>query len=720
MNAHRKSPKKLADRAFPLILGSVALVLLVFLAFHRGLHFGFQWDDDYHVTSNACVVGPWGFREIWTTNSANFFPFVLSTLRLENMLWGINPHLFHLVTIIFHCCTAVVLWRVLKELSIPGAWIGAAIWCVHPLQSESTLWISEQKNTESALFYLLSILCYLKSPMRVYAKPDRYYLGSLLFALLAITSKTSTVILPGILLLCTWWKDQKNLSCRVFLLIPYFFISGVASYLTILEQKFHVGAVGHEYTLDWVQRVGLAGTTPWFYLWKFITPWSLCFIYPKWSASELVPLGWFLLVGWASILLLLFGYQHRHNSQVAKATFFALACFLISLLPVLGLFDGYFFRYSYVSDHFQYLASMATAGGCGAIITLLTRRSGTSGMFFLTILILLFTALITIDIKDSQRFKDRDSLWKNTVSRNSGCWMAMNNLGNLRYAEGNKEEAVAWFEKSCAIHTQDEGVWNNLAVIAMDSGRFDEAKVFLDRALAIDAKNSKVLSTFSKYYLHQGNESMALDFALRAATSNNLNTEACCMAASLLIRQGRYEEGEHMLSETKRNSPRDINAYLMLASLLENEGRLKDESVEYQKILDIYPDNPQAIREYSRLLIASDPIRAEQMLFDYLKKNSSDFNAWNILAMARISQGNTDGAQVSLARSLEISADQPEAMRYQALLKASKGFVKEATEIAIKADYLARKQKNLELSHVLQKDLSNYRSGEQILINTSP
>jgi hypothetical protein len=140
----------LLDRAkvLPFWIGSLALLALTFLAYFKALHFGFIWDDDYHVTANPCVVGPWGLREIWTTSSANFFPLVLSTLRGEFLLWGVNPSLFHLINLLFHALSTIALWMVLREMKVPGAWLGAALWCIHPVQMESAMWISEQKNNQ--------------------------------------------------------------------------------------------------------------------------------------------------------------------------------------------------------------------------------------------------------------------------------------------------------------------------------------------------------------------------------------------------------------------------------------------------------------------------------------------------------------------------------------------------------------------------------------------
>jgi protein O-mannosyl-transferase len=101
-------------------------------------------------------------KEIWTTDNARYYPLVLTTFWLEHALWGLEPLPYHLVNVFMHGACAVVLWRVLRSLQIPGAWLGAALWALHPVQVESVAWISEMKNTQSGLFYLLSTLFFVK------------------------------------------------------------------------------------------------------------------------------------------------------------------------------------------------------------------------------------------------------------------------------------------------------------------------------------------------------------------------------------------------------------------------------------------------------------------------------------------------------------------------------------------------------------------------------
>ncbi len=152
------------------------------------------------LTANPCIVGPLGLKEIWTTNAADICPLVLTTFWVEHALWGLEPLPYHLVNILMHGACAVLLWRVLRSLHVQGAWFGAALWAAHPVEVESVAWITEMKNTESALFFLLSIVFFVKwltaKELSGRNRGGWHYALSLLFAALAMASKSSTVILP--------------------------------------------------------------------------------------------------------------------------------------------------------------------------------------------------------------------------------------------------------------------------------------------------------------------------------------------------------------------------------------------------------------------------------------------------------------------------------------------------------------------------------------------
>src|SRR5438270_3381070 len=176
------------------LLGAIVLLLLVFLVYARLGTAGFIWDDESHLTQNPCIIGPLGLTDIWTSASAFYYPLVLTTFWVLHHFVGLNPLPYHILNVAFHAGSALLLWRVLVQLRVRGAWLGAAIWALHPVLVQSVAWITEMKNTQSAFFYLLAISLFLQS--REARDRRLLYWLAVLSSAVAIASKPSTVMLP--------------------------------------------------------------------------------------------------------------------------------------------------------------------------------------------------------------------------------------------------------------------------------------------------------------------------------------------------------------------------------------------------------------------------------------------------------------------------------------------------------------------------------------------
>src|SRR5438105_3938618 len=292
---------------------TLLLVALVFAAYSRVFNAGFIWDDESHLTQNPCIVGPLGLKEVWTSARAVYYPLVLTTFWTLHKFVGLSPWPYHFLNVLLHAASAILLWQVLRQLDVRGGWLGAMLWALHPVMVQSVAWVTELKNTQSCLFYLLSIFYFLKwegdftadyadgldrsspgelakSPFRGFAvspaRTWRWFALSLVFFLLATLSKPSVVMLPVALALCIWWQtgriDRRNVSA----LVPFVLISAVASAWTIFEQKFHAGATGAEWAQTWPERLIIAGRGIWFYLAKLAWPDPLIFIYPRWEINS--------------------------------------------------------------------------------------------------------------------------------------------------------------------------------------------------------------------------------------------------------------------------------------------------------------------------------------------------------------------------------------------------------------------------------------------------
>ncbi len=499
-----------------------ALVLsaLVFIAYAQVFRAGFIWDDESHLTRNPCVIGPLGLKEIWTSAQAVYYPLVLTTFWALHKSVGLNPLPYHALNVLLHAASAILLWRVLKLLQVRGAWLGAALWALHPVMVQSVAWVTELKNTESCLFYLLSIFFFLKwekqgetafkPPQRgtgaftkvMTARGDSRLLMlfalSLLFFILAALSKPSVVMLPFVLALCIWWMRARIRWRDPLTVAPFAVISGLASAWTIWEQKFHARAIGPDWSQTLSERLIIAGRAIWFYLSKLIWPHPLIFIYPRWDLDPSKLVDYFPLVSVITGLIALWFVRAKWG----RALFFAAAYYVISLFPVLGFFSVYFFRYSFVSDHFQYLASMGPLALAGAGMATFAARvwetpvelQGTAVSQplrvlrkapFLGVCAALLVLLGFLTWRQTAEYRDLNTLYTAILKKNPGCWMAHYNLGIALSGQGETDQAIDHYRQAITLRSDYAEAHYNLGRLLVEQGRLDEAIAHYEKAVEI-------------------------------------------------------------------------------------------------------------------------------------------------------------------------------------------------------------------------------------------
>lgn len=479
----------------------VAGLLLLYLPACQS---GFTWDDDEHLTQNPCIIGPQGLVDIWTTRAARICPLVLSTFWLEHRMWGLSPMPYHVVNVLLHAGAVLVLWRVLLALRVPGAWLGALLWAAHPVQVETVAWVTEMKNTQSGLFFLASVLFYLRAIRGQGGKRVSYGL-SLLFGLLGMASKTSVVVLPAVLGLCVWYVEGRVSRKRLAELVPFVVMALAASALALWTQDME-GANDPRWQRGIAQRLATSGAVVWFYLGKLVWPHPLVFVYPKWEVNAASVLWWLPLAG----LLILAAV-----AALRRGVHLALLYFILALGPVLGLLDHYFLRYSFVGDHFQYLASIGPLALLGAW---LSRRPR-----WLPALVLLVLCALS---RDQQRlYGDTELLWTQPLRHHPACWLACNNLGILRYQAGRADEAVELWERALQTDPHAPRTHNNLGLALLDKGRAEEALHHYREALRLDPDYAAAQFNYGSALLSTGRREVAVIELEKAARLTPQNSE---------------------------------------------------------------------------------------------------------------------------------------------------------------------------------------------------
>ncbi|PYJ43126.1 MAG: hypothetical protein DME80_09780 [Verrucomicrobia bacterium] len=707
-------------------LWGLLLIAFVFIAYAQVFHAGFIWDDESHLTRNPCIVGPLGLKEIWTSTQAVYYPLVLTTFWALHKFVGLNPLPYHILNVLMHAGSAVLLWRVLRQLGVRGAWLGAALWALHPVMVQSVAWVTELKNTQSCLFYLLSSYCFLNWEKQSQITQTRRVEVSLMFGLsllcfvLATLSKPSVVMLPCVLALCVWWRRRRIQWRDAVALASFVAISALASAWTIWEQKFHARAVGPDWAQSWPERLIIAGRAIWFYLAKLFWPHPLIFIYPRW---QLQPSQF---TAYLPLLLALMGLIALWflPGKAGRAVFFAGAYYVISLFPVLGVFSIYFFRYSFVSDHFQYLASMGplalvAAAGSEGFNRLGVAESLGRGLAFLRVglctVVLLLLGILTW--QQTAVYHDLITLYTTTLAQNPGCWMAHYNLGIALRDRGESDQAITHYRQAIVLRPGYAEAHYNLGRLLAEKGEFNGAVDHYEVALAINPDDPEAHNNLGATFVQQGRIDDAIGHYQKALAIQPDYAEASCNLADALLSKADIDGAIIHYLTCVAALPNQPDAQYNLASALLRKGRIDEAIVHYEKVLELLPENANArvnlgsaflakhrlgdaITEYKEALrLAPENVAAQSNL------------AWLLATSPDPSIRNGPEAVVLAEQARRSSDGKPLILRILAAAYAEADRFSEATDTAREALRAADDQGNSVLSDLLRKEIVLYESG---------
>ena len=427
---------------FALVLAAVTI-----LVYRPAWNGGFLWDDDAYVTNNELLTAPDGLRRIWFSldSPSQYFPLVYTTFRVEHALWGLNPTGYHWINLILHVANALLVWAVLAQLKIPGAWLAGAIFALHPVQVESVAWITERKNVLMGFFFLLTLLAWIAFVDERTKRPWLFYGLALILYLLALSAKTTACTLPAALFLILWLENQRISWKRIFQVVPFVVLGLAMGSLAIWWERYHQGTSRAIFTfLSPIERILVASRAVWFYLSKLIWPSKLTFIYPRWDIASTHLLGYvWLLAGLIVCVVIYFLRRYLGRSIEVAAAFF-----VATLSPVLGFIMLYTFRYTFVADHYQYLACIGPIALVAAGLVNLADIFKKSRVVILTAALCIVTVLTILAWRQAAMYGNIETLWRTTLARNPGCWMAHNNLGIVLFEKGQLDEAIAHYRRT--------------------------------------------------------------------------------------------------------------------------------------------------------------------------------------------------------------------------------------------------------------------------------
>lgn len=463
-------------------LGLAALMLAaVALAYLPALHGTFLWDDDAHVT-RPDLRSLHGLWRIWAEVGATqqYYPVLHSAFWVEHRLWGDSVLAYHLFNVALHAAAAWLLVKVLRALSFPAPVLAGLVFALHPVCVESVAWIAEQKNTLSAVLYLSAALAYLGFDA-TRSRP-RYALASLLF-LGALLTKSVTATLPAALLVVFWWRRGRLDARRDALpLAPWFVVAAGSGLLTAWIEARLIGAEGAPFSLGALQRVLLAGRAVVFYAGSLVWPVHLAFIYPRWAPDPRDAWQYLFPAAVLAALAALLVAARRSRGPLAGLLFF-----VGTLFPVLGFVNVYPFLFSYVADHFQYLASLGLLVPLAWAVDRAARRLLGEGPKAAAAALLVPAILGCLTWRQSRNYRDADTLYRATLALNPSAWLAHYNLAvSLGGQPGRLPEAIAEYEAALRLKPDHWAARNNLGSAYLRvPGRLDDALAQFEAAIRL-------------------------------------------------------------------------------------------------------------------------------------------------------------------------------------------------------------------------------------------
>jgi tetratricopeptide (TPR) repeat protein len=542
------------------IIKILFLIVVTVIVYIPAIHGGYIWDDNAYVTHNQTLRSFSGLLQIWLEprTTPQYYPLVFSSFWLEYHLWGLNPIGYHIVNVLLHASVAVLLYLAFRYLNLYGAWIIALVFALHPVHVESVAWITERKNVLSGLFYLCSVLFFFKFfRLRSGADEEKmgsrwYYLAGIIMFVFALLSKSVTCTLPIALILVLWWKRGRISFKEFSYMIPLIVLGAPMGFLTAWLEKTHVGAEGFDWGLSLMERFLVAGRALWFYLWKLVWPVDLMFNYPHWKIDS--SLLWQYAYPLSMLGLLVLLWRSRH--VIGRAPLSALLFFMITLFPALGFFDVYPFRYSYVADHFQYLASIgiiALAIGGGA--QLLQRIPSVRRKALIVAALFVVSLLGIKSWHQEYIYKDKWTLWTETLKLNPESALAHNNLGSILSRQGRRREAIAHYDEAMRIMPNSAITHYNIGVELAALGKIEQAMQQYREALRIDPKYSMALNNLGSLIAQYGTTFEAISYFTLAIQWSPNYVDAHYNLFLAYQRMGEIDRALHEYATIKKLAP---------------------------------------------------------------------------------------------------------------------------------------------------------------------
>jgi tetratricopeptide (TPR) repeat protein len=647
METHTPPPRGLRPS-----LRAALLVLATVIAYVPAMRGGFVWDDDLYIVENRLLEEPSGLARIWTGREIHqYYPLTFTTFWIERRLWGLDPLGYHAVNVALHAGSAVVIGGILSRLAVPGSWFVAALFALHPVHVESVAWVMERKNVLSGLFYLLAMACYLR-----FADRGRWpwYAAALALFGAALLSKTVTATFAIGVFLVLWYRARRVPWRALPALLPFLIVGVGFGAITARMEVVSVGAQGADFDLGPLERVLLAARSFLFYPTKLLLPIDLTFVYPRWTIDASSVRAYLPVLGVGAIVAAAVGLFRR----LGPGPLVAVAFYGVAIFPALGFFNVYPFIFSYVADHFQYLASLG-------ILVLIPAAAGAAGRWAWrddrvrrraarVVGGAVLVVLAGLTWRQGGIYRDEETLWRDTLGKNPDAWLAHNNLGVIVAEQGQRAEAISHYRRAIAIYPHYSGAHSNLANALVADGELDAAIASYREAVRLDAENASAQHVLALMLTDRGELTEALSHFEQAVAASPGEVAPRAHMAEVLVALGQHERAVREYEGAVALDPDDLPTRYNLAIELATVGRSEEAIAQYRAILERDPTHADAHNNLAAALASRGQVRGALVHYARaLAVAPADEDVRVNLASLLVRLGRTDRAVDVLREGLE-------------------------------------------------------------------
>ena len=585
---------------------------------------------------------------------------VYTTFWLEHKLWGFDPTGYHIVNVLLHLGNTLLVWHLMRRLLVPGAWVVAAVFAVHPLHVESVAWVIERKDMLSGLFYLAAVLAWLRFVEQ--PRPRRYACSLVLYAA-GLLSKSIVITLPVALLLWHWWQQGRVTSADLLRLVPF---GVVGLIITVGDLSFYQSreVLSLDYSL--IERTLIAARALWFYVGKLLWPTNLTLVYPLWDIRVADPLAWGYLVAAISLAVALWCFRH----QVGRGPLAGALFFVVTLSPVLGFVDYGYMQFAFVADRFQYLAGLGIMAVVIGAITYGVRGLSDSwqkGARVVAAVVIVVLGLLTW--RQASIYRDDETLNRHIIALNPQARDAYLNLGDALYEQGRYEEALDVTRIAVERRPEHFQAHFNLGATLDKLGRFEEAETHLRRAIALSPQAQNAYLNLSKVLYEQGRYEEALEAARVAIEQDPDFVEAHFNLGAILNKLERFEEAEIHLRRAIALNPQARKAHFSLGVALYKQDRYEEALAATRIAIEQDPDFVEA---HFNLGVVLDKLgrfeEAEAHLRRAIALNPQDVDPFRKLIKVLTPQGRYEEAIDLIEQAVALDPASPQAAELHCLM----------------------------------------------------